>query len=71
MRLRLLLQDLAGGGGRGLDPQESCPLTFEFVPTGLFELDLALLVRQQSKKAPLRCVKSVCAGNTKKEKLLI
>ena len=28
-------QDLAGGGGRGLGPQQSCPLTFKFVLTKL------------------------------------
>ena len=29
-------QDLAGGGGGGgLSPQQSCPLTFNFVPMGL------------------------------------
>ena len=32
-------QDLAGGGGggglKGLGPQQSCPLTFSFVPMGL------------------------------------
>ena len=28
-------QDLSGGGGRGLGPQQSCPLTFKFVLTKL------------------------------------
>ena len=27
--------DLVGGGGRGIGPQHSCPLTFKFVPAGL------------------------------------
>ena len=33
-------QDLAGGGGagRGLVPQQSCPVTFSFVPTGLVQV---------------------------------
>ena len=32
-------QDLTGGGGagRGLVPQQSCPVTFSFVPTGWFK----------------------------------
>ena len=36
-------QDLAGGGGgrggeRGLVPQQSCPVTFSFVSTGLVQV---------------------------------
>ena len=33
-------KDLAGGGGggRGLVPQQSCPVTFSFVPTGLVQV---------------------------------
>ena len=32
-------QDLAGGReGRGLVPQQSCPVTFSFVPTGLVQV---------------------------------
>ena len=32
-------KDLAGGGGgRGLVPQQSCPVTSSFVPTGLVQV---------------------------------
>ena len=41
----LFFQDLAGRGGgggeeRGIGPQQSCPLTFKFVPTGLVSMTI-------------------------------
>ena len=29
---------VGGGAGRGLVPQQSCPVTFSFVPTGLVQV---------------------------------
>ena len=60
------------GGGEGVSTHNSRALSLSnsFLRACLGWI-LTLLVRQQSKKTPLRCVKSVCAGNTKKEKLLI
>ena len=67
--LWLLLQDLAGGG-RGLDPQQSCPLTFEFVPTGSFGLDFKPCWYDSNQRKHHWDAWSPCVLATRKRKII-